>query len=82
MGEIVSMGRIISSIINSNRTLNEMFYSWQYFPTFWNETIYEPVIKSGYIDISYGILSVKIYRVTLLICIYRCLVSEKDGLNL
>jgi hypothetical protein len=47
-----------------------------------NETIYGPVIKSGYINISYGIFSVQIYRVTLFMCIYKRFVSEKDGLNL
>jgi len=32
MGEIVKLGRIIRCIINSDRILNEMFFTWQYFP--------------------------------------------------
>jgi len=59
MGKIVSMGRIISTIINNDRILNDFFFFAIFFH-FGNETVYEPVIKSGYIDISYGILCVKI----------------------
>jgi len=33
MGEIVSKGRIIRSISDNDRVLNEMFFSWHYFST-------------------------------------------------
>ena len=33
MGKIVSWGRIIRSITDSDTILNEMFFSWQYFST-------------------------------------------------